>query len=220
MRLLLVEDDPLIGQGVSDALNGDGTLLEWVTCAEHAESALLDGEFDLVILDLGLPGMDGLTLLSRIRQQGNGIPVLILTARDQVSDRVAGLDSGADDYLVKPFDLEELSARIRALVRRRSGYTSPVIQYRHLEVNPSSREVLSNGVPVSLSRREYALLMEFLHHPGKVFTRDQLGERLYGWNEGVESNSLEVHIHHLRKKIGDGLIHTVRGVGYRIEPLS
>ncbi len=219
MRLLLVEDDPLIGQGISDALTLQGESLEWVTRGSHALHALADSDFDLVVLDLGLPDIDGLQLLADIRQRGDDLPVLILTARDQVSDRVAGLDSGADDYLVKPFDVDELRARIRALVRRRSGYSSALICYNQIKVDPSSREVFCAEKEIKLSRREYALLMEFLHHPGQVFTRDQLNERLYGWNDGVESNSLEVHIHHLRKKVGSGLIHTVRGVGYRIDPL-
>lgn len=217
MRLLLVEDDPLLGEGIEQGFNLQGETLDWLRSGQHALDALASSDFDLLILDLGLPDIDGLEVLSELRRRGDQIPVLILTARDQVSDRIRGLDGGADDYLVKPFDLDELRARVRALLRRNSGISSPKLSYADIEVDPASREVCRNGEAVNLSRREYSLLSEFLHHPGKVFTRDQLSERLYGWNEDVESNAVEVHIHHLRKKLGNELIKTVRGVGYRIE---
>ncbi|MEH6651408.1 MAG: response regulator transcription factor [Motiliproteus sp.] len=219
MRLLLVEDDPLLGQGIQQGFNRDGETLDWLRHGQQALDALASHDFDLLILDLGLPDIDGLEVLSRLRQRGEQLPVLILTARDQVSDRVLGLDGGADDYLAKPFDLDELRARIRALLRRQTGVSSPLLQHGTLEIDPASREVCYQGEPVSLSRREYSLLLELLSHPGRVFTRDQLSERLYGWNDEVESNTVEVHIHHLRKKLGSELIRTVRGVGYRIEPL-
>ncbi|MFT6915344.1 MAG: two-component system response regulator QseB [Motiliproteus sp.] len=217
MRLLLVEDDPLLGEGIQQGFNLQGETLDWLRSGQHALDALASSEFDLLILDLGLPDIDGLQVLSELRRRGDRIPVLILTARDQVTDRIRGLDGGADDYLIKPFDLDELRARVRALLRRNTGISSPTLRYADIEVDPASHEVCRNGEAVMLSRREYSLLSEFLHHPGKVFTRDQLSERLYGWNEDVESNTIEVHIHHLRKKLGNELIKTVRGVGYRIE---
>lgn len=217
MRLLLIEDDPLLGEGIQQGFNLQGETLDWLRSGQHALDALASSEFDLLILDLGLPDIDGLQVLSELRRRGDALPVLILTARDQVSDRVRGLDAGADDYLIKPFDLDELRARVRALLRRNSGISSPKLNHADLEVDPASREVYRNGEAVNLSRREYSLLMEFLYHPGQVLTRDQLSERLYGWNDDVESNAVEVHIHHLRKKLGSDLVKTVRGVGYRIE---
>ncbi|MEH6822786.1 MAG: response regulator [Motiliproteus sp.] len=217
MRLLLIEDDPLLGEGIQQGFNLQGETLDWLRSGQHALDALASSEFDLLILDLGLPDIDGLQVLSELRRRGSALPVLILTARDQVSDRVRGLDAGADDYLIKPFDLDELRARVRALLRRNSGISSPKLNHADLEVDPASREVYRNGEAVNLSRREYSLLLEFLYHPGQVLTRDQLSERLYGWNDDVESNAVEVHIHHLRKKLGSDLIKTVRGVGYRIE---
>lgn len=217
MRLLLIEDDPLLGEGIQQGFNLQGETLDWLRSGQHALDALASSEFDLLILDLGLPDIDGLQVLSELRRRGNALPVLILTARDQVSDRVRGLDAGADDYLIKPFDLDELHARVRALLRRNSGISSPKLNHADLEVDPASREVYRNGEAVNLSRREYSLLVEFLYHPGQVLTRDQLSERLYGWNDDVESNAVEVHIHHLRKKLGSDLIKTVRGVGYRID---
>ncbi len=216
----MIEDDPLLGQGIQQGLSFDGETLDWLRTGQHALDALASSEFDAMILDLGLPDIDGLQVLSELRQRGHQLPVLILTARDEVSDRVRGLDSGADDYLIKPFDLDELRARIRALLRRQSGSRSPTLSHGEIEVEPASREVRRNGEVVKLSRREYGLLLELLHHPGQVFTRDQLSERLYGWNDEVESNTVEVHIHHLRKKLGSELIKTVRGVGYRIEPTA
>ncbi|MEH6472320.1 MAG: response regulator transcription factor [Halopseudomonas sp.] len=217
MRLLLIEDDPLLGEGIKQGFTLQGETLDWLRTGQHALDAIASSEFDLMILDLGLPDIDGLEVIRDMRRAGNALPVLILTARDQVSDRVKGLDSGADDYLIKPFDMDELYARVRALLRRHSGFSAPKLSYGEIKVDPASREVHRNGESINLSRREYSLLIEFLHHPGQVFTRDQLSERLYGWNDEVESNTVEVHIHHLRKKLGSALIKTVRGVGYRIE---
>lgn len=217
MRLLLVEDDPLLGEGIQQGFSLQGETLDWLRNGQHALNALASNEFDLLILDLGLPDMDGLDLLSELRRRGDKLPVLILTARDQVADRIRGLDCGADDYLIKPFDMNELRARIRALLRRHAGASSSKLNHANIEVDPANREVFRDGKTVSLSRREYSLLVELLQHQGRVFTRDQLSERLYGWNEEVESNTVEVHIHHLRKKLGSELIKTIRGVGYRIE---
>ncbi|MEH6814641.1 MAG: response regulator transcription factor [Motiliproteus sp.] len=217
MRLLLVEDDPSLGQGIVDAFSLQGETMDWLTDGRLGLEALRITTFDLVVLDLGLPGLDGIQLLQQARARGIDTPVIILTARDQVEDRIRGLDAGADDYLIKPFDIAELNARIRALLRRRSGYTSAIISYGDILVDPASRQVTLNNEEISLNRREYSLLLEFLHHPGQVFTRDQLTEQLYGWQEGVESNTVEVHIHHLRKKLGSQFIKTIRGIGYRIE---
>tara|TARA_R110002167_G_scaffold46366_2_gene138485 strand:- start:1688 stop:2356 length:669 start_codon:yes stop_codon:yes gene_type:complete len=217
LRLLLVEDDPLLGEGIQQGFSLQGETLDWLRNGQHALNALASNEFDLLILDLGLPDMDGLDLLSELRRRGDKLPVLILTARDQVADRIRGLDCGADDYLIKPFDMNELRARIRALLRRHAGASSSKLNHANIEVDPANREVFRDGKTVSLSRREYSLLVELLQHQGRVFTRDQLSERLYGWNEEVESNTVEVHIHHLRKKLGSELIKTIRGVGYRIE---
>ncbi len=217
MRLLLVEDDPSLGQGIVDAFSLQGETMDWLTDGHLGLEALRTTSFDLVVLDLGLPSLDGIQLLLQLRALDNDTPVIILTARDQVDDRVRGLDAGADDYLIKPFDMAELNARVRALLRRRSGYTSATISYGDIAVDPATRQVTLEGEEIVLNRREYALLLEFLHHPGQVFTRDQLTEQLYGWQEGVESNTVEVHIHHLRKKFGSQFIKTIRGIGYRIE---
>lgn len=218
MRLLLIEDDPLLGQGIVDAFTRQGDAIDWLSDGQLGLEALRQQSFDLVILDLGLPRLSGLELLRQARTAAINTPVLILTARDQVQDRVNGLDAGADDYLIKPFDLAELEARIRALLRRSAGHAEPVIQRGNVSINPSNREVRLNDQPVDLSRREYALLLELLSHPGRVFSKDQLTDRLYRWDEEVESNTIEVHIHHLRKKLGTQLIRTIRGVGYQIVP--
>lgn len=214
MRVLLVEDDAMIGESVRQGLRQDGFAVDWVRDGEEAELALSDEAYAVVLLDLGLPGRSGLELLANLRRGGNAVAVLILTARDAVSDRIGGLDAGADDYLVKPFDLDELAARIRAVVRRRTGRAEPLIVHGELSLNPATREVRHRGRPVSLSSREFALLSALLERPGAVLSREQLEERLYGWNEEVGSNAVEVHIHHLRKKLGRELILNVRGVGY------
>jgi len=176
--------------------------------------------FELLLLDLGLPGSDGLQLLKTLRERGESLPVLIITARDAVSDRVGGLDAGADDYLIKPFDLEELAARIRALLRRKSGRPSPLLEYQEVVLDPAAHRVTRNGADVSLSPREFTLLQLLMERPGTILSRAQLEERLYGWGEEVESNAVEVHIHGLRRKLGAQFILTVRGVGYRLRPAA
>lgn len=217
MRVLLVEDDPGLGSGLQVALKPEGYAVDWLTDGVQALQALETAPFDLVILDLGLPRLDGLSVLRQLRAQGNSTPVLILTARDAVQDRIDGLDSGADDYLIKPFDTTELKARIRALLRRSSGRAQPTLNLRGVEIDPSTQQVHYQGKPVALTRREYALLHEMLSQPGHVFTRDTLQQLLYGWDEDVESNAMEVHIHHLRKKLFPKLIRTLRGIGYVID---
>lgn len=216
MRLLLVEDDPMIGEGVLAGLRQDGFAVDWVRDGQAAELAIDNDVYDLVVLDLGLPRKDGLEVLSAMRAKGNTVPVLILTARDAVPDRIRGLDRGADDYVAKPFDLDELAARVRALLRRRAGRAEPVITHGDLVINPSTREASLAGRPLTLSAREFALLEALLDRPGAVLSRAQLEERIYGWGEEVESNTVEVYVHSLRKKLGTGFIRNVRGVGYTI----
>ncbi|MEO8132744.1 MAG: response regulator [Betaproteobacteria bacterium] len=217
MRLLLVEDDPMVGESVRQGLRQDGFAVDWVTDGRAAELALDNGVYDLLLLDLGLPRKEGLAVLTTLRRRGNRIPVLIVTARDAVADRVAGLDAGADDYLVKPFDLDELAARIRALLRRQSGRAQPLVQVGRLTLDPATREVTFGGQPVALSGREFALLEALVDRPGAVYSREQLEEKLYGWDREVESNAVEVHIHGLRKKLDPDFIKNVRGVGYRVQ---
>jgi len=216
MRLLLAEDDRMIGAGVQQGLKQDGFAVDWVRDGKAAELALRDDVHDLLLLDLGLPGKQGLDVLAAMRRRGDTRPVLILTARDAVADRVAGLDAGADDYLVKPFELTELAARVRALLRRRDGRAEPVITVGELELNPSTREVRQRGVPVGLSAREYALLAALMARPGAILSRAQLEEKLYGWNEEIESNAVDVHLSALRRKLGVEAIRNVRGVGWMI----
>ena len=219
MRLLLVEDDPMIGAGVQSGLRQEGHTVDWVRDGKAAELALASGVHEMLLLDLGLPHKSGLELLSGLRRQGLDLPVLVITARDSVADRVKGLDAGADDYLVKPFDLDELSARIRALMRRRAGRASPRIEHGPLTLDPATHQVTLNGDPLALSAREFALLHALLEQPGVPLSRAQLEERLYGWNEEVESNTVEVYIHALRRKLGAEWIRNVRGVGYRVPDL-
>jgi len=216
MRLLLVEDDRMIGEGVRKGLRQDGFAVDWVQDGRAAERAIDNQVYDLLLLDLGLPGKHGIDVLASLRRRGNPIAVLILTARDAVSDRVRGLDMGADDYLVKPFDLEELSARIRALLRRKSGRADPVIRIGEVTLNCATREVFLGATPVALSGREFALLQALADRPGAVLSRAQLEEKLYGWNEEVESNTVEVYVHALRRKLGQDFIRNLRGVGYMI----
>jgi two-component system response regulator QseB len=216
MRLLLAEDDRMIGAGVQQGLKQDGFAVDWVRDGKAAELALRDDVHDLVLLDLGLPGKQGLDVLAAMRRRGDTRPVLILTARDAVADRVAGLDAGADDYLVKPFELTELAARVRALLRRRDGRAEPVITVGELELNPSTREVRQRGMPVALSAREYALLAALMARPGAILSRAQLEEKLYGWDEEIESNAVDVHLSALRRKLGAEAIRNVRGVGWMI----
>ncbi|AGI24865.1 two component transcriptional regulator [Pseudomonas sp. ATCC 13867] len=217
MRLLLVEDDQALGEGVRTGLRQEGYTIDWLQDGASALHALRTEEFDLVVLDLGLPRLDGLHVLGRVRAAGSTVPVLILTARDATEDRIAGLDAGADDYLVKPFDLHELQARLRALLRRSSGRARALIEHAGVSLDPSTQQVRFQGQPVVLTPKEYQLLHELLAQPGKVFTRDRLTQLLYGWDESAESNTLEVHISHLRKKLFSGLIRTVRGIGYLVE---
>jgi len=216
MRLLLIEDDPLIGESIRKGLRKDGATVDWVRDGDEADTALKTGTWSLVLLDLGLPEKSGLDVLRDLRRRGDTVPVLILTARDAVADRVRGLDTGADDYLVKPFDLDELTARIRALLRRRAGRAQPLIVHRGLTLNPVTHEAAYEGKELSLSAREFGLLLTLLETPGAVLSRAKLEERLYGWGEEVESNAVEVHIHNLRRKLGRDFIRTVRGVGYMI----
>jgi two-component system response regulator QseB len=218
MRLLLLEDDPMIGEAIRAGLKREGFAVDWVHDAPAARLALRQEPFELLLLDLGLPGGDGLQLLRELRARGAPLPVLIITARDAVSDRVAGLDAGADDYLVKPFDLDELAARIRALLRRKSGRGAPGIEHLGVVLDPAAHTVTRDGAQVALSPREFALLQLLMERPGTILSRAQLEERLYGWGEEVESNAVEVHIHALRRKLGAQFILTVRGVGYRVRP--
>ena len=214
--MLLAEDDAMIGAAVRDRLRSQGFAVDWVRDGRAADAALVDDVYDLLLLDLGLPGREGLAVLKALRGRGSTLPVVILTARDAVDDRVAGLDAGADDYVVKPFDLKELEARLRAVLRRRAGSASSVIEHGRLSLDLTSHELRRDGVPVPVSPREFALLHALLERPGRILSRAQLEERLYGWGEEVGSNVVEVHIHSLRRKLGADLIRNVRGVGYRI----
>jgi two-component system, OmpR family, response regulator QseB len=220
MRVLLVEDDVMIGASLQQGLRDDGYAVDWVKDGRAAEVALADPAHQLVLLDLGLPHKDGLTLLRALRKRGSRIPVLVLTARDAIEDRVQGLDAGADDYLVKPFSLAELAARMRALLRRDAGRADPVVRVGSLTLDPSTREVTRDGKPVTLSAREYALLEALVARPGAVLSRTQLEEKLYGWGQEVESNTVEVYIHALRRKLGQDFIKNVRGVGYMVPKAS
>lgn len=216
MRLLLVEDDPMIGGSIEEGLKGENYAVDWVRDGRAAELALSNDVYDLVLLDLGLPRKQGLDVLSAYRSRGGAAPVLIITARDATTDRVQGLDSGADDYLVKPFDLDELFARVRALLRRRVGITQSTISHRGLTLNPATHDATLKGKPLHLSAREFTLLHALMDPPGHVVSKAQLEEKLYGWNEEVESNTVDVYVHHLRKKLGGDFIKTIRGVGYKV----
>jgi len=216
MRVLLAEDDPMIGASVRQGLSQDGFTVDWVEDGRAAELALANGVHDALLLDLGLPKRAGLEVLGAMRRRGDARPVLILTARDAVADRVAGLDAGADDYMVKPFELDELAARLRALLRRSSGRAVPVLTHGEVELDPAAHEVRRNGEPVALSAREFALLEALLARPGAILSRVQLEEKLYGWTDSVESNAVEVHIHALRRKLGADFIRNVRGVGWMV----
>ncbi|MCI3944722.1 DNA-binding response regulator [Pseudomonas syringae] len=217
MRLLLVEDDRAIGQGIRVALNTEGYTLDWLEDGVSALHALRSEPFDLLLLDLGLPRMDGFDLLRQLRAEALALPVLILTARDGTADRIAGLDAGADDYLVKPFDVDELKARVRALLRRSQGRAQPLLEHAGISLDPASQHVSFHGSDVQMTPMEYQLLHQLMIRPGKVVTRERLSNTLYGWQDKVESNTLEVLIHNLRKKLSTELIRTVRGVGYLLE---
>ncbi|ALP40525.1 response regulator [Aeromonas schubertii] len=220
MRILLVEDDVMLGDGMQDALKGAGHTVDWLTTGLPALTTLQCEEFAALILDLNLPDIDGINLLRRLRREGHALPVLILTARDALDDRVQGLDAGADDYLTKPFALPELEARLRALLRRSQGQAQPMLEYGDLVLYPDAQQVIYRGEPVRLTPHEYRLLYELMTQAGRVLSRDQLHQRLYGWDEGAESNAVEVHIHHLRKKLFPDLIRTLRGVGYIVPRLE
>ncbi len=219
MKLLLAEDDPMIGTSMVRGLKQAGFAVDWVKDGRAARAALDSGGYGLLLLDLGLPLLDGVTLLKELRRDGSGIPVLVVTARDTVADKITGLNLGADDYLTKPFDLDELIARIHALQRRQVGRTQPEMRLGILCLNPLNREVTLDGKPLLLSQREFSLLAALLEKPGTVLSREQLEDRLYGWDEEVASNAIEVHLHNLRRKLGTAWIRNVRGVGYKlVEP--
>ncbi len=217
MRILLVEDDRLLGDGVKAGLCGAGFAVDWVRDGEAALAAVAAESFAAIVLDLGLPRRDGLSVLAALRGAGNVVPVMVLTARDQVADKVRCLDLGADDYVVKPFDLDELAARLRALARRARGRAEASLRHGEVVLDPAARSVTLRGEPVVLTGREFDLLQMLLEAAGRVLTRRGLDEQLYAWGEAVGSNALEVHIHHLRKKLGADLIRTVRGVGYMVD---
>jgi two-component system OmpR family response regulator/two-component system response regulator QseB len=214
MRILLVEDDALLGDGVKAGLVQAGFSVDWVRDGVAADLSLKGTPYAAVVLDLGLPRLSGLDLLRRARSAGDKTPVLILTARDAIEDRIKGLDSGADDYVVKPFDLHELAARLRALTRRAGGEAAPVLSVGDVELDPAAHRATYYGKPVELPAREFAVLHAFMLNAGRVLTRTQLAERLYAWGEEIESNAIDVHIHQLRRKLAPELIRTVRGVGY------
>ena len=219
MRVLLVEDDELLGDGIKSCLKTSGYTIDWVKDGKAAFDVLSSSHesFDIIVLDLGLPKMSGLDVLKNIRNENIATPVLILTAFETVDDRVKGLDAGADDYMTKPFDLEELNARIRALLRRSKSRAKPTINYDNITLDPASHVVTFNGETIMISRREFALLQKLLENAGRVISREQLNQTLYGWGENIDSNALEVHIHNLRKRFGTSLIRTIRGVGYMVE---
>ena len=214
MRILVVEDDALLGDALRAGLAQRGFQPDWVRDGVAAEMALRGDSFAAVVLDLGLPRQDGMTLLRKVRARGEKVPVLVLTARDAIEDRVAGFDGGADDYVIKPVDLDELAARLRALVRRARGDPAPMLQVGELRLDPAARVVTHRGAPVELQAKEFDVLQELMRNVGRVLSREQLEERLYRWGEEVESNAIEVHVHHLRRKLAPDVIRTVRGVGY------
>ncbi len=216
MRLLVVEDDALLGDAVQNGLRQAGYAADWVRDGVAAEAALAAEAYAALVLDLGLPRRSGLDVLRGLRGRGDRTPVLILTARDAIEDRIAGLDAGADDYLVKPFDMGELAARLRALIRRAGGQPAPVLKAQGVELDPAGHRVSFQGKPVELSAREFALLHALLLNAGRVLSRAQIEAALYAWGEEIESNAVEVYIHHLRRKLDPRLIQTVRGVGYLI----
>lgn len=217
MRILLVEDDDLLGDGLQAGLRHAGYNAEWLRDGVQARTALTSEQYAAVVLDLGLPRLDGISLLREMRAAGNATPVLVLTARDTTLDKIKGLDSGADDYLIKPVDLDELNARLRALIRRSSGQATPLLQVGDLELDPAARRARLAGQALDLPAKEFAVLEILMRNAGRIVSRGQLEAALYGWDEGVESNAVEVHIHHLRRKLGAATIRTQRGLGYLLE---
>lgn len=220
MRVLIVEDDPMIGRALVTGLAGSGCAADWVRDGVSAEAALAQGGYDLALLDLALPRKDGLEVLKTLRRARVQVPVLVISARDSLADRIAGLDSGADDYLAKPFDLDEVLARMRAVHRRHAGRGSPEVSYGALTLDPVQRSVRFRGRPVALSAREYSVLEALMRHPGTLVTRERLLDTVYGWGAEVESNTIEVYLHHLRRKLCAEIILNVRGVGYRLVPVD
>lgn len=216
MRLLLVEDDVMIGETVLDVLRAENFAVDWVKDGAMADTAMRSQHYDLILLDLGLPKRDGLEVLKGLRQRKDVTPVIIVTARDAVTERIAGLDAGADDYVLKPYDLDELLARIRALIRRGAGRPDPVLEIHNVRLNSITHEALREGQPVALSAREWAVLEALMARPGSVLSRAQLEEKLYSWKDEISSNAVEVYVHGLRKKLGSDLIQTVRGLGYAL----
>jgi two-component system response regulator QseB len=214
MRVLVVEDDRMIAKGLHTALRQDGYAVDGVSDGRSASEALRGSKFDLVLLDLGLPERDGLEVLRDLRRRGDATPVIIVTARDDIQNRIEGLDAGADDYIVKPFDLDEVAARMRSVLRRAAGRGDPCIRHRGISLNPVTHSVERDGEPVVLSAHEFAVLEALLQRPGAVLSRAQLEDRLYGWGDSVESNAIEVYVHGLRRKLGSDAIRTLRGVGY------
>lgn len=218
MRILLAEDDPALGQALADGLRQLGYAVDWITDGNQAAAALSDASYAAAVLDWNLPRKSGPDIIAGMRRRQDATPVLLLTARDELPDRVAGLDAGADDYVVKPVHLDELAARLRALLRRADGQIEPVITVGELEVNPAARAAALAGVMLDLTAREYQLLETLVRHPGRAYSREQLEEAVYGWDREVASNAVEVHIHHLRNKLGPDWIHTLRGIGYALRP--
>ena len=216
MRILLSEDDALLGDGLRAGLRQQGFQVDWVRDGNAAERELTSGGYAAAVLDLGLPLRDGMDVLAQVRERGITTPVLVLTARDALPDRIRGLDLGADDYVIKPVDLGELAARLRALVRRAHGQPQERLQHRGIVLDPATREVTLDGAPVTLAQREFDLLHELMLCGGRVLSREQIEQRLYGWGQEVDSNAVEVHIHHLRRKLRPELIQTVRGIGYAL----
>ncbi len=216
MRVLLIEDDAMIAKGLQTALRQDGYAVDGVSDGRRAAEALRTERFDIVLLDLGLPGRDGLAVLRELRGRGDSTPVIIVTARDDIRNRIEGLDAGADDYIVKPFDLDEIAARMRSVLRRAAGRGDPCIRHRGIDLNPVTHAVERDGIPIPLSPHEFSVLEALLQRPGAVLSRAQLEDRLYGWSDSIESNAVEVYIHALRRKLGSDSIRTLRGVGYFI----
>ncbi|MBZ4202512.1 MAG: response regulator [Methylovulum sp.] len=217
MRLLLVEDDEILGDGLVAGLTMEGYAVDWLTSGKLADEALKLNSYELIVLDLNLPDMDGMTVLKTLRARKDETPVMVLTAKDTLPDRVLGLDSGADDFVIKPFELDEVCARLRALSRRKDGRSVPTIDYKDISLDPAAHQVTCKGEKVELSQKEFEILNFLMNNIGRVISRARLEESLYSWHSDVESNTVEVHIHHLRKKLDTGLIRTVRGVGYIID---